>query len=54
MNIDERLEALTMNLEPLAREVQDLKEAAGQDGKHIRALSRVAEIGARRLTDRGE
>ncbi len=58
MSIEERLErlverheALTMNLELLSREIQDLKEAAERDGNHIRALARIAEIDQRRLTD---
>jgi hypothetical protein len=57
MNIDERLEklterheALTMNLELLTRDVQDLKVAAQQDGENIRALARIAEIHERHLT----
>ncbi len=65
MSIEERLErlverheALTMNLELLSREIQDLKPvvdklvaAAERDGNHIRALARIAEIDQRRLTD---
>ena len=57
MTIDERLEklterhaALTLNLELLTRDVQDLKVAAQQDGENIRALARIAEIHDRRLT----
>ncbi len=57
MSIDERLErlverheALTLNLELLTRDVQDLKTAAQQDGENIRALARIAEIHERRLT----
>jgi hypothetical protein len=57
MSIDERLEklterheAMTMNLELLHRDVQDLKIAAQQDGENIRALARIAEIHERRLT----
>ena len=57
MSIDERLEklterheAMTMNLEFLHRDVQDLKIAAQQDGENIRALARIAEIHERRLT----
>lgn len=57
MSIDERLEklterheALTMHLELLHRDVQDLKIAAQQDGENIRALVRIAEIHERRLT----
>jgi hypothetical protein len=64
MNIDERLdrlterhEALTMNLELLHRDVQDLRVlvdrvviASQQDGENIRALVRIAEIHERRLS----
>jgi hypothetical protein len=57
MTIDERLEkltgrheALTMNLELLHRDVQDLKTVAQQDGENIRALARIAEIHEKRLT----
>jgi len=57
MNIDERLEklterheALTMNLELVSRDIQDLKIAAQQDGENIRGLARIAEIHERRLT----
>jgi hypothetical protein len=58
MNIDERLEklterheALTMNLELLHRDVQDLKNVVQQDGENIRALARIAEIHEKRLTE---
>jgi hypothetical protein len=58
MNIDERLErltgrheALTLSLEPLTRDVQDLKATAQYDGRNIRALARIAEIRERRLTE---
>jgi hypothetical protein len=44
MTIDERIEALTMNLELAQRDIQDLKELACQDGENIRALARIAEI----------
>ena len=57
MTIDERLEklterheALTMNLELLHRDVQDLRLVTQQDGENIRALARIAEIRERRLT----
>ena len=43
MTIDERLEALTMNLELLHRDVQDLKTVAQQDGENIRTLARIAK-----------
>jgi archaellum component FlaC len=58
MTIDERIEALTMNLELASRDIQDLKDSihdlktiAQQDGENIRALARIAEIHERRLTD---
>ena len=58
MTIDERLEklterheALTVNLELLHRDVQDLKAVAQQDGENIRALARIAEIHEKRLTE---
>ena len=58
MTIDERIEALTMNLELASRDIQDLKTStqhltasiqhlsalAQQDGENIRALARIAEI----------
>jgi len=50
MTLDERLEALTMNLEPAAREILDLNVAAQQDGENIRALAHIAEIHERRIT----
>ncbi len=64
MSIDERLQALAMNLELLHREVQDLKavvqrnsENIGglfglvqQDAENVRGLARIAEIHERRLT----
>ena len=50
MTIDERIEALTMNLELASRDIQDLKEIARQDGENIRALARIADIHERRPT----
>jgi hypothetical protein len=44
VNIDERLEALTMNLELASRDIQDLRVLAAQDGENIRALARIVEI----------
>ena len=44
MTIDERIQALTVNLELVSREIQDLKIAAQQDGENIRALAHIAEI----------
>ena len=58
MTIDERLAALTMNLELAWREseaqrvkIDVLIETARQDGENIRALARIAEIHERRLTN---
>jgi hypothetical protein len=51
MTIDERLEALTMNLELVGRDIEVLRDMARQDGENIRALARIAEIHERRLTD---
>jgi len=50
MTIDERIEALTMNLELVSRDIQELKVAAQQDGEKIGALARIAEIHERRPT----
>ena len=50
MNIDERIEALTMNLELAMKEIRALHKIARQDGENIRALARIAEIHERRLT----
>jgi hypothetical protein len=57
MNIDERIEALTMNLElamrdieAMSKETEELQALARQDGENIRALARIAEIHERRLT----
>jgi hypothetical protein len=50
MSIDERLEALTMNLELANRDIRDLVKASQQDGERIRALVRVAEIREHRVT----
>jgi hypothetical protein len=50
MNIDERIEALTMNLELAMKEIEALQVLAKQDGENIRALVRIAEIHERPLT----
>ncbi len=50
MNIDERIEALTMNLELAMKESGALHKIARQDGENIRALVGIAEIHERRLT----
>lgn len=51
MNIDERLQALTMNLELMSHEIERLNVLAKQDGENIRALARIAEIHEKGLTD---
>ena len=50
MTHDERIEALTMNLELAARDIETLKTLAQQDGENIRAFARIAEIHDRRIT----
>jgi hypothetical protein len=50
MTIDERIEAITMNLELAMKEIEALQVLAKQDGENIRALVRIAEIHERRLT----
>jgi hypothetical protein len=49
MTLDDRIEALTMNLELAARDIETLKTLAQQDGENIRALARIAEIHDRRI-----
>jgi hypothetical protein len=49
MTIDERIEALTMNLELAFRDIHELKELAHKDGENIRALARVAEAHQQRF-----
>ncbi len=58
MNIDERLQAITINLELLSRDHEDtnrrvraLLTAVEKDSENIRALARIAELHDRRLTD---
>jgi hypothetical protein len=50
MTIDERIEALTMNLELAFKDISELRATATQDGENIRALARIAEIHERRIT----
>jgi len=40
VTVDERLEALTTNLQIMSREIQALVSASQQDGERIRALAR--------------
>jgi hypothetical protein len=47
--IDERIEALTMNLELAHRDIQELTVLAQKEGENIRPLARIAEIHKRRL-----
>jgi hypothetical protein len=65
MDIDQRIEALTINIESLHSSVSELYSSvqrhdaqiealiteSKQDGENIRALARIAEIHERRLTD---
>ena len=67
MTIDERIEALTMNLELMSHQIQDhskqiqdhskqIQEHSKQlaiDAEHIRALVRIAEIHEHRLSEGG-
>jgi hypothetical protein len=48
--LKERHEALTMNLELMAHQSELHSKQLEQDGEHIRALVRIAEIHERRLT----
>jgi hypothetical protein len=48
MTIDERLEALTMNLELAHREIQDLQRLAEETGENIRALEERQVYGEER------
>jgi hypothetical protein len=50
MNIDQRIEVITMNLELAMKGIEALQVLAKQDGENIRALVRIAEIHERRLT----
>ena len=49
MTIDERIEAVTMNLELAFRDIHELKELANKDGENIRALARIAEAHPQRI-----
>ena len=51
MTIDERIQALTMNLEIATRDIEALRDMAKADGENIRALARIAEIDEQRLAD---
>jgi archaellum component FlaC len=65
MTIDERIEALTMDLELVSRDIETLRDtaqdqgkriemlitAAEKDGENIRALARIADMHDRRLTN---
>jgi len=51
VTIDERIQALTINLELMSHEIPALVKSSQQDGENIRALARIAEIHDRRLTD---
>ena len=49
MNIDERIAALTMNLELLSRDVQELRAALAQDADDIRQLARIVQTEHERI-----
>ena len=49
MTIDERIEALTTNLELAFSDIQELKFLAGKDGENIRGLARIAELPHHRI-----
>jgi hypothetical protein len=51
MTLDERLEAITMNLELATRDIQDLKTIAATALDSIKALERIAAIHEHRLSD---
>jgi len=51
MTIDERIQAVTMNLELVSRDIENLRDTARQDGENIRTLARIAEIHEHRLND---
>jgi hypothetical protein len=46
MTIDERLEAVTMNLELARRDIEELRKLVAMDADNIRALATIAEIHA--------
>ena len=50
MTIDERIEALTMNLELAGHDIQELRKLIEVDAENIRGLARIAEIHGLRLT----
>ena len=50
-SIDERIDALTMNLELISHDIRELKGVVETDAENIRALARIAEIHERRISD---
>ena len=50
-NIDERIDALTMNLELLSHSVQKLVEVTNEDATALRTLARIAEAHEARIAD---
>lgn len=50
MTIDERIEALAMNLELVSPEIQGLRKLAAEDGENPGALASIAEIHERRIS----
>jgi len=49
MTIDERVEALTMNLELMGHRLADMEKLISKDGENIRGLARIAEIHEHRI-----
>jgi len=50
MTIDERLEAIATNLKRSSEETRELRKLVEVDAQNIRALARVAEMHARRIS----
>lgn len=50
MTVDERLEALTMNLKLIGLRAETLTSLIEKDAENIRSLARIAEIHEHRLT----
>jgi uncharacterized coiled-coil protein SlyX len=44
MTLDERIEALTVNLALAGRDIEHLKTLAARDGEHIRALAQNSRV----------
>ncbi len=50
MTTDERIEAVTMNLELAGHDIQELRNVVEIDAQNIRAFARIAEIHEQQLT----